>query len=381
VMRRPGPDRSAAIEAPHSALPDVSPPVADTPAGADRALDGRHARRSRTSVEPITEGRSNVIGDRMGDSGSATTETSRSWSDRVSPRNRSLVWKVVAVALVPALLAIVLGVLRLTDQAQMASEVAAASRLLEVRRQVADTATALRAERDRATLFVAERRLGDRGPLTDAVTASDVALEKARTGIAAENVINDATRSAVEQADGGFAQLSVLRSDVVGDAPLAPSQVVQRYSAAINRADVLDRALVRQVHTSEVAGLADALAAVTSASEALALQHTVLGAALRTGAVTPEDRAIVGFTDDAFAAALTEYLVALPPSQSPVNFVTTSANGQRDAVKTAILDAVVPGPIPVTPDAWDDAVAQASDAVSQAGTEVRTALTAAAATT
>ncbi|MDT0353043.1 hypothetical protein [Pseudonocardia charpentierae] len=115
-------------------------------------------------------------------------------------------------------------------------------------------------------------------------------------------------------------------------------------------------------------------------SEALALQHTVLGAALRTGAVTPEDRASVGVSDNAFAAALTEYLVALPPSQGPVNFVTASANGQRDAVKTAILNAPEPVQIPVTSDAWDNAAAQASDAVNQAGTEVRTALTAAAAT-
>ena len=172
----------------------------------------------------------------------------------------------------------------------------------------------------------------------------------------------------------------MLRADVTGSAPLLAAQVVQRYTAVIARADVLDRALLRQVRTPGVAGLSDALTAATAASEALALQHTVLGAALRTGAVTPEDRAAVGVTDNAFVSALTEYQVSLPPSQTPLNFVTAPANAQRDAVKTAILNAPVPGPIPVTPQVWDDAVEQANGVVTQAGTEVRTALAAAGAT-
>ena len=329
--------------------------------------------------------RPDVIGNRRveqesGDVGVTSTETRDSWSDRLSPRNWPLVWKLVAVGLVPALLAIVLGVLRVADQAQSASELGSANRLLEVRGEVADAATALRTERDRAVVFVAERRLGNRGSLTDAIGGSDRAIEDARSGIAAANGLDAATRSAVEQADGGFAQLSVLRADVTGSAPLLAAQVVQRYTAVIARADVLDRALLRQVRTPGVAGLSDALTAATAASEALALQHTVLGAALRTGAVTPEDRAAVGVTDNAFVSALTEYQVSLPPSQTPLNFVTAPANAQRDAVKTAILNAPVPGPIPVTPQVWDDAVEQANGVVTQAGTEVRTALAAAGAT-
>ena len=180
--------------------------------------------------------RPDVIGNRRveqesGDVGVTSTETRDSWSDRLSPRNWPLVWKLVAVGLVPALLAIVLGVLRVADQAQSASELGSANRLLEVRGEVADAATALRTERDRAVVFVAERRLGNRGSLTDAIGGSDRAIEDARSGIAAANGLDAATRSAVEQADGGFAQLSVLRADVTGSAPLLAAQVVQRYTA------------------------------------------------------------------------------------------------------------------------------------------------------
>ena len=142
--------------------------------------------------------------------GVTSTETGP-WSDRLSPRNWPLVWKLVAVGLVPALLAIVLGVLRVADQAQTASDLGAANRLLEVRGRVADAADALRVERDRATLFVAEQRLGDRGPLQEAIARTDAAWEQApRRARRRESGPDRGT--ALQEAEGGFAQLSVLRA-------------------------------------------------------------------------------------------------------------------------------------------------------------------------
>ena len=308
--------------------------------------------------------------------GVTSTETGPSWSDRLSPRNWPLVWKLVAVGLVPALLAIVLGVLRVADQAQTASDLGTANRMLELRGRVADTADALRVERDRAALFVAEQRLGDRGPVQEAAGRTDAAWEHARDGFADGNL--DATAAtALQEAEGGFAQLSVLRGDVTGSAPVNAGQVVQRYTAIIARSDVLARSLLRQLTTPEVIGLADALTAASAASEALARQHTVLGAALRAGQVTPEDRAAVSATDNAMATGYSFYLLALPQSQTRVNFLTSPANAQRDSVKAAILNAPSPGPIPVTPQAWDAAIAQSSTVLNQAQSEVRTSLVAA----
>jgi signal transduction histidine kinase len=319
--------------------------------------------------------RLDVKGNRLGDVGVTSTETGTSWSDRLSPRNWSLAWKLVAVGLIPALLAIVLGVLRVADQAEAASELGAANRLLQARGQVADAATALRVERDRATAFLAEKRLGDRGPLQDAVRATDTAIEQIRTNIPAGE-LDTATRNAVEQAQGGFAQLAVLRADVDGTGPLLASDVTSRYSGVVARTDVLDRALLREVRTPEVAGLVDSLTAVTDASEAVALQHTVLGAALRAGTVSPADRATVNATDNALSAAYTEYQVALPTTQTPINFITSRANAERDASKLTILSAPVPGPISVTVSQWDDVSQRARERVDAAGADVRNALTA-----
>lgn len=309
--------------------------------------------------------------------GVTSTETRPTWSDRLSPRNWPLLWKLVAVGLVPALLAIVLGVLRVSEQAQTASELGAANRLLELRGRVADTADALRVERDRAALFVAEQRLGDRAPAQEAARGTDAAWEQARSAFADVDDLDQTAGTALQEAEGGFAQLSVLRSDVGGTAPVTAAQVTQRYTAVIARADLLSRSLLRQLTIPEVIGLADALNAAGSASEALALQHTVLGAALRAGQVTPDDRAAVTATDGALANGYSFYLLALPPSQPRVNFLSSPVNAERDTVKAAILGAASPGPIPVTPQAWDDAVAQSGALIDQAESEARTALVAA----
>ena len=86
----------------------------------------------------------------------------------------------------------------------------------------------------------------------------------------------------------------------------------------------------------------------------MALQQTVLGAALRAGTVTAADRATVNATDNALTAAYTEYQVALPTTQTPINFITSRANAERDADKLTILSAPDPGPISVTVAEWDD---------------------------
>jgi hypothetical protein len=180
----------------------------------------------------------------------------------------------MAVGLVPALLALVLGVLRVADQAHTASELDTANELLEVRTGVAAAADALRVERDRATVFIAERRLGDRGPLQDAVVQTDGALEQARAMLAnATADLGPTSRTALQEAEGGFAQLAVLRSDVGGSAQVDAAQIAGRYTGVVARTDVLARALLQQLGTPEVTGLADALTAASAASEPRPAAH------------------------------------------------------------------------------------------------------------
>ena len=195
------------------------------------------------------------MGNRLGDVGVTSTETGTSRSERLSPRNWPLVWKLVAVGLIPALLAIVLGVLRVADQAHTASQLGAANRLLEGPRPGRGRGHGP-ARRARPGHHVPRRGApGRRGPLQQAVRDTDAAVERFRSGIPAPTDIDQATRTAFEQAQGGFAQLSVLRAEVDGTALLLTDDMMQSYTGVIARTDALDRALLRQVRIPDVGGL------------------------------------------------------------------------------------------------------------------------------
>ena len=105
-------------------------------------------------------------------------EPGSGWSERLNPRNWTLTWKLVVVGLVPALLALALGVLRIADDADQAAELGRSSRLVEVQDQVAGAANALRQERDESTLYVAGNRTGDRGVLEIGFGQADGEIEE-----------------------------------------------------------------------------------------------------------------------------------------------------------------------------------------------------------
>jgi signal transduction histidine kinase len=307
------------------------------------------------------------------------SETGQSSVGRYNPSNWPLVGKLVAIGLLPAFFIITLGVLRVSDQIGAASDLGAANRLLQVRQQVADAATALRDERDLATRFVADRRRGDRDPLNEAIQRTDVAVARARAGIAGvDDIIDAPTRAALRQADGRFAQLPAIRTSVTGTALLLPGQVLQRYTFIVNRADGLDRAVVQQVQQAgepTTVGLADALVEVTAAAEAIELEHTVVGVPLIADAVTPDDRNAAAAADSTFITSYISYEVALPEGVKPVNFVTADANSRRGAVRSAVLLGPTDGPVVVSPAEWDEASHGAREVVLDAERQVVAALT------
>jgi signal transduction histidine kinase len=307
------------------------------------------------------------------------SETGQSSLGRYNPSNWPLVGKLVAIGLLPAFFIITLGVLRVSDQIAAAADQGAANRLLEVRQQLADAATALRDERDRATLFVADRRRGDREPLDGAIGRTDAAVARARAGIAGvDDIVDTPTRAALKQADSRFGQLSAIRTSVTGTALLLPAQVLQRYTFIVNRADGLDRAVVQQVQQAgepTTVGLADALVAVTGAAEAIELEHTVVGVPLIADAVTPDDRNAAAAADNTFITSYISYEVALPESVEPVNFVTADANSARGAVRSTVLLGPTNGPVTVAPAEWDAASHGAREVVLDAERRVVAALT------
>jgi signal transduction histidine kinase len=283
-------------------------------------------------------------------------ETGHSWSERLNPRNWTLTWKLVVVGLVPALLALVLGVLRVSDQASAASELGRSAELLEVQSQVLGAANALRQERDEATLFVAGGRAGDSGVLQIGFGEADAQLDEMRNTLRGTTDLGATTLSAAQRAEGALSQMEQLRADAIENPSVDSTLVRVRYDELIDAIDMLDRAVLRQVSTPDVAGLVDAYTAAQDAVEELSVQHTVLGAGIRAGRLSPADASEMA-TDSELDAAFDAYQASLTPEQLTRfgNFLDDAANAQRDRLKTAILATPPDQPIAVPAYEWDTA--------------------------
>ncbi|MFC5948747.1 nitrate- and nitrite sensing domain-containing protein [Pseudonocardia lutea] len=306
-----------------------------------------------------------------------STERHPAWSERLNPRNWSLAAKLVAVGLVPTLLALVLGVLRISDQAGVAEQLGRDNRLLEIRQGVAATAQALQAERNTAVLFVAGGRTGDRGALDRAAAETDAKLGEVRAALADASQLDASGTTALQQAEGGFTQLPVLRTDAAAS-PAGTDDITTRYTTIVQRADVLERALIHQGETTYAGGLGDALAATGEAREALALQHTVLAGAIAAGRLSEQAKITVTGAAAAFATAFADYQVGLTPEQLGRygNFATDGANVELERLRTQIMATPTERPLQADPAAWEAAYRQAAQVVERAGTGVADELTA-----
>ncbi len=303
-----------------------------------------------------------------------------SWVERLNPRHWTLVWKLVIVGLVPALLALTLGALQIADQAGSAADLGRGGRLLDLHSQIAAAGDALRQERDQATLYVAGGRTGDRGQLTAANSHSDELLAAMRGGLQSAGTLDQATSVAVAQANGVLGQLTGLRRDVTDNGPVALPTIRDRYSHAIEGVDVLDRAVLRDVRVPNTAGQIDALTALQNVEAQLAVQHTVLGNAIRAGRLQDGDANAAGNADVQIFAQYRAYQVALTPDQLQRygSFLDDPSNADRQRLAIAILtSAGKPNLGGVTAADWDSAYNNAKAVADRSAGLIRQDLAAA----
>ncbi|MCM3845453.1 nitrate- and nitrite sensing domain-containing protein [Pseudonocardia sp. DR1-2] len=295
-----------------------------------------------------------------------STERPSTWSERLDPRNWSLVAKLAVVGLVPTVLALSIGAVRVVDQANVAEELGRGSGLVDVHRQIETLTGALQTERDAAVRFVAGNRLGDRAAVDRAQATTDQALQATTAGLdTAEQQAPDLA-TARRQADTTLGQLPVIRSQVA-EGPTAAADLTGRYTAVVQRTLGLDRALVGRLQTADTAGLTTAIAAGSSAREALQLERTVIGGALAAGTLEEQQRAQATGAEASFQAAAGDFQSSLTPEQAESfgNFGAGQANGERNALRDQAL-SVPPGVAPpVDPNAWNAAVDRSVAAVDQ----------------
>jgi signal transduction histidine kinase len=265
-------------------------------------------------------------------------------------RNWPVVVKLAAVLLVPTIVALVAGVLRIVDEAGAAPGYARITQIVRVQQQLSDLIGAVERERDMATAFVATGRVGDRRPLDVQFRAVDRDVQVV-AGSAGQVDGLDFTRSPL----AALGALGPLRASVTtGFGPV--EVVVTEYSDAIDPLIELDSALTRQLDDVAVTNDAAAVHSLVSGREQISRQHAIVSAALYT------NRLGSGQIEDLRSAAVRQVTdqdalrAALGPAEraSAIAGVGPDAELSRQRLLQLVLNRGLAGqPLGASPQDWD----------------------------
>ncbi|MCO1653591.1 sensor histidine kinase [Pseudonocardia humida] len=271
--------------------------------------------------------------------------------DRIAPRNWSLRTKLAIVLAVPAVLAVVLGGLRIVDQVSQADELDRVSRFIAAQGEVSDLVALLQQERLRATEYVTSNRTEDVGAFESAGQATDQAGAAVRPAVEGLYADDAGLVGAHRQADQALARLPGLRTLVTtSNAP--PSAVISRYGDLIGQIVQLDNALLRGVNTAGASGLANALTGLTLARNEASLQESLMNVVARSPQPAPPDLVELQSSQARLQQGLNEFRGALDAGQR-VRYAGLIA-GPTNNDRVGLLNGVLAGSIQRGPDGFDD---------------------------
>ncbi|MGH3830908.1 MAG: nitrate- and nitrite sensing domain-containing protein [Pseudonocardiaceae bacterium] len=283
-------------------------------------------------------------------------------------RNWPVVVKLAAVLLVPTVVALVAGVLRIVDEAGAAPAYARISQVVGVQQQLSDLIGALARERDLATVFVASGRVGDRRALDLQFRAVDTD-RGVLAGTTAQVPGLGFTRSPL----AALGALEALRASVItGFGPV--QVVVTEYSDSIDPLIELDSALTRQLDDAAVANDAAAVHALVAGREQISRQHAIVAAALyanRLGAGQIEDLRTATVRLTSAQDAVRE---ALGPAEraSAIAGIGPDAERSRQRLLRLVLSRGLVGePLNTSPQEWDQRTAVVVDNISTVEKQLR----------
>jgi signal transduction histidine kinase len=282
-------------------------------------------------------------------------------------RNWPVVVKLAAVLLVPTIIALVAGVMRIVDQASAAPGYARISRIVQVQQQLSDLIGALARERVMATAFVAQGRTENRQPLEGQFRVVDGDAQRLRQAVGQVSGLGFA-RPALATLGG----LAPLRASVTtGFAPV--EVVVTEYSDAINPLVELDAGLSRQLDDVAVTNDAAAVHALLAGREQISRQHAIVLAALYANRLTPSQIDDLRTAATRLAVAQDAVREALPPADR-VN--ATRFGGEAELSRQRLLQLVlnrgIAGqPLNTSPDDWNQRNAVVEDSIATVEKDLR----------
>ena len=274
-----------------------------------------------------------------------TERLARSWSTVraavLAPWDWPLRTKLAIALLVPSLLAVVLGSLRIADQTAQAHELDRVARFVAVHNDVADLIKQLQLERLRATLYVADGRSGDTGGIQTVAQNIDASRERVRSAVEGLYPDDNALVAANVQAQQALDRLPAQR--VLATTSNAPaSAIVSRYSDLTQQLVELDDVLLRGVNPTQVSGLATALTGLDAARNEASLQQALLAVAATSRPVPPAAAADLQNAEARLSTALGSFRVALDPAQR-VRYAGLIAGASNTARSQLLQTVLSPG--------------------------------------
>ena len=293
-----------------------------------------------------------------------------------SPRHWSVRVKFSVVVVVPLLLAVALGTIRILDEVSDAAERGLVARFVSTQGMVTSLVVDVERERYRATEFVANGRTDDRA-LRGVIDAVDQRATKSRDAVA--RIADDVPAIVLvqQQADQAISRLPPLR-EVVTRSNAPPEAVVARYSELIEQLVQLDTALLRNINTSEVTGLANALAGLGAARNEATLQQAQMAIAVRSG-LSPTLGTDLQFSNARLESALADFRVSLnaPQRVRYAGLIPGSGNSARNGLVQGVLTGSPPpgDGVAAVADVYSRFLGEVDAAAEGLRSELRTAVT------
>lgn len=285
-------------------------------------------------------------------------------------RNWPLLVKLIAVLLVPTVVALVVGVLRIVDQSSAAPRYDRIKDVAGVQRELSALVGELQRERAAAAVYVADDRRGNVTALQQQFTAGDAATTDVRQAATGIDDLGDTGYTRALDSLGGLSPLR--RSVVAGSGPA--DVVVAEYTAAIEPLITLDAALTRELDDVAVAGEAAALHALVSAREQVAQQHAVILPALISGQLDAATVEAVRAADVRLQSQLEAFRSSLPPAQQTryADPVTAAPEESRQRLLALVVDRGLAGePLPTPIADWDARTAATTGRMAQSEAALR----------
>ncbi|WP_051969283.1 nitrate- and nitrite sensing domain-containing protein [Kitasatospora azatica] len=292
------------------------------------------------------------------------------WMALAQWRNWRLPVKLAVVLLVPATLAVGLGVDQVQRQIALADSYTRVEQLVALRGGLTSLIGTLQAERALAAAQLGSGRV-DATALRQQTTKVDAA-EAALTAATRSASLTDASSVRYADAVKLLGGLAPLRGQVTSDG-LAEAAAVNDYGVIINGLLDLDQALAGQFGASGLGGPATALYDLQVAQEQIRLQQVLLLAGYRHGLQDARSRDMLRDSETRLQDRIADFRIAASPAelrtyQQAVD--SAAATARRNLVESATAQPQLP--LPLSADAWN----QTSDATAALVQNAITGLTA-----